>query len=99
MSCSPVKCHCSWEGSCGNQVELPDPCRGQITCFPHCTKLVPRKLLRLCSLIRKVGGDGPEKQTLMSVGERVLSLHVGEGPICPGFQKEGTQRAGWMAKS
>lgn len=52
---------------------------------------MPGKLLRLCSLNRKVGGEGPEKQSLMSVGERTLSLPWGEGPVCPGFQKEGTK--------
>lgn len=57
-----------------------------------------RQAFKAYSLNRKVGGEGPEKQSLMSVGERVLSLHGGEGPVCPGFQKEGTQRAGRMAK-
>lgn len=34
----------------------------------------------------------------MSAEGRMRSLHGGEGPACPGFQEEGTQGAGGMAK-
>lgn len=46
-----------------------------------------------------MGGEELEKHSPNVCRGRGLSLHGGEGPVCTGFQKEGTQRAGQVAKS
>lgn len=86
------------EGYTRVRVRSPDPFQKADNLLVFCTasKQVREKLQRLCSLCRKMGEVGSEKQSNVCRGTR-LSLHRGEGCVSR-FSKDGT-RAGRMAAS